>query len=398
MKLAALALMALVAGCADPALEEDLGGGDDSSVTDTADDSTDAGDDAGDAADSTDGADAGDGADDGDDASDGDDTGDDSGDDGGSALPDFHGRFGSPSIVRDTARLHAFFPIQGYQGRTVHVAHARSDDDGATWQRVGDALPRLGPGVKPGSAVWAPAAAKIGTKWVLYYSAVEKGTEQHFCVFRAYADRPGAAFTDDFAEPLVCPEGGKWAIDPYVVQDGAGDWWLEVRYDKPDHVNTISIRKLDATGRNFAPNSAWHELTRIKQGGWEEPVMENAAVVQLPVPGSAPHWFVFYSGGSYRNNTYAVGYADCGTSITGPCTKKTVTAPWLTSKADLKAFGPGTPTFWLDATGAQMMSVNTWKFSGGQENPDNQGQIMHTFEVHMNATAKPVATFVRRNE
>lgn len=378
MKHAVLAMMALVAGCAEPALEEDMGGGDDSTVTDDAvpTDDTNPGD----------GADPGDAGDPGD------------GGDGDSALPDFHGRFGSPSIVRDGARLHAFFPIQGYQGTTVHVAHARSDDDGATWQRVGDALPRLGPGVKPGSAVWAPAAAKIGSTWVIYYSAVEKGTEQHFCIFRAVADRPGAAFKDEFAEPLVCPEGGKWAIDAYAVQDGNGDWWLEVRYDKPDHVNTISIRKLDATGRNFAPGSAWHELTRIKQGGWEEPVMENAAVVQLPVPGGAPRWFVFYSGGSYRNNTYAVGYADCGTSITGPCVKKTIDAPWMKSMPDLKAFGPGTPTFWLDAQGKHMMTVNTWKFSGGQENPNNQGQIMHTFEVHMTANAKPVATFVRRNE
>lgn len=373
MKLIAVALAVLV-GCVGTTDgdNEDLGGGDDSTIGDPDTGLTDPG------------------------------TGlDTSGSDGeGSAsnLPEFHGRCGSPSIVRAGARLHAFFPIQGFQGHTVHVAHARSEDDGKTWLRVGDALPQLGPGVKPGSSVWAPAAAKIGNKWVLYYSAVEAGTEQHFCIFRAESDHPGDAFRDRHGSPIVCPGSGHWAIDPYLVQDSDGSWWLEARYDKADHVNTISVRKLDAAGVDFAAGSEWHELTRIGKGGWEEPVMENAALVQLPVPGAAPHWFVFYSGGSYRNNSYAVGYADCGTHITGPCTKKTVAEPWLDNNAGLKMFGPGTPTFWPDAQGAQMMTVNTWKFSGGQDSVDNHGQIMHTFEVHVNANGKPVSTFVRRNE
>src|SRR5262245_24221588 len=72
------------------------------------------------------------------------------------ALQPFHGRFGSPSIVRDGDTLHAYFPIQSYNGDTVHVAHARSDDDGATWLRVGDALPKLNRLAKQDGAVWAP--------------------------------------------------------------------------------------------------------------------------------------------------------------------------------------------------------------------------------------------------
>src|SRR3569623_2543659 len=59
------------------------------------------------------------------------------------SLPDFHGRFGSPTIVRDGDTLHAYFAIQAYDHERVNVTHARSDDGGATWLRVGDALPRL---------------------------------------------------------------------------------------------------------------------------------------------------------------------------------------------------------------------------------------------------------------
>jgi hypothetical protein len=109
-------------------------------------------------------------------------------------------------------------------------------------------------------------------------------------------------------------------------------------------------------------------------------------------------WFVFYSGGSYRDNSYGVGYADCGASINGPCVKKTVEKPWLSSRPELKMFGPGTPTFYRDPNGDVLMAVNTWKFSGGQDNPKNHGQIMHIFKVRVGANGKPIATFVRMVE
>jgi hypothetical protein len=61
-------------------------------------------------------------------------------------------------------------------------------------------------------------------------------------------------------------------------------------------------------------------------------------------------------------------------------------------------YGPGTPTFYRDDHVRTIMAVNTWKFSGGEENPRNTGQIMHEFEVHIAPNGKPVATFVRRVE
>jgi hypothetical protein len=61
-------------------------------------------------------------------------------------------------------------------------------------------------------------------------------------------------------------------------------------------------------------------------------------------------------------------------------------------------FGPGTPTFFKDANGDTIMAVNTWKFSGGQDNPKNHGQIMHMFEVHIGKDGRPVAKFLRMVE
>ena len=134
-----------------------------------------------------------------------------------------------------------------------------------------------------------------------------------------------------------------------------------------------------------------------RQGRLGRARMENAATVRLDANGEK-RWYVFYSGGSYRDDSYAVGYADCGTSINGPCTKKTVDKPWLASRPDLQMFGPGTPTFYRDGNGNVLMAVNTWKFSGGQSNPKNHGQIMHIFKVHIGEHGKPVATFVRMVE
>ncbi len=314
------------------------------------------------------------------------------------ALPMFHGRFGSPTIVRDGDQLHAYFAIQAFQGETQHVAHARSDDGGAHWLRIGDALPRLNDLAVQSGSVWAPGAARIDDDhWMLYYSAVRSGTEHHMCTYRAHASSPHGPFVDDYAGPLVCPDNGLWAIDPYPVRDAHGDWHLLARVDEPNGVNTISIRRLGEFGQHFVPGSDWVQLTRITKGSWEEPVMENAAIVRLDANGQK-RWFVFYSGGSYRDNSYGVGYADCGTGIDGPCTKKTPTKPWLSNRADLHMFGPGTPTFYRAANGDVLMAVNTWKFSGGQDNPLNHGQIMHIFKVRIGANGTPVATFVRMVE
>ncbi len=310
------------------------------------------------------------------------------------SLPEFHGRFGSPTIVKDGTTLHAYFAIQAYQGETVHVTHARSTDGGATWLRVGEALPQLNAGALQTGAVWAPGAAKIDDNhWMLYYTAQVAGTVSKMCTYRAHASNPDGPFVDDFDAPIICPDSTQWAIDPYPVKDAHGDWHLVARVDEPDGVNTIQIRELGTYGQHFAPGSKPVTLTRINKGGWEEPVMENAAMVRLD-----GRWYVFYSGGSYRNNSYGVGYADCGTSINGPCVKKTVAAPWLSSQPDIHMFGPGTPTFFRDGRGHRVMAVNTWEFSGGQDNPKNHGQIMHEFDVDIATNGKPVATFMRMVE
>lgn len=308
------------------------------------------------------------------------------------------GAYKSPTIARDGDTYHAYFAGDTVAGAHRNIPHATFTADG-NWSFVGDALPHLGtdafdgPGGYP---TWAPAIARVdATHWMLYYTAQLAGTEQKKCIWRAHASNPDGPFVDDYAGPIFCAEGTLWVIDPYVIKDAQGRWHLAARVDQPGGINTIQIRLLDAAAESFAAGSSWIEMTHNAPTSWEQPVLENAGVVRLAPPSGDPHWFVFYSGGAWDNNSYGVGYADCGTGINGPCTKKTPDGPWLATDASAGVYGPGTPTFYKDAAGDMMMSVQAWKHSGGKSNPQNKGQIMRTYKLTVSDAYKPTAQLVR---
>ena len=339
---------------------------------------------------------------------DGDPANDASGDDAApdDAAPDailhphgYIGAYASPSIVRGGTNFYAYFAADRVAGVHVNAPHATFTADG-NWTYVGEALPHLGaqafdgPGGYP---VWAPATAQIdATHWMLYYTAQLVGSVAKKCIWRAHASSAAGPFVDDYAGPIECADASLWAIDPYLVKDAQSTWHLAARIDEAGGVNTIQIRDLDAQGDQFATGSSWHQLTQNQPGSWEQPVLENAGVVRIAPPTGAPHWFVFYSGRSWDDNTYAVGYADCGTGINGPCTKKTPDGPWLATDASSGVFGPGTPTFYTDAASDLMMSVQAWQYAGGTGNPQNsKGQIMRTYKVTVSDAYVPTATLVR---
>ncbi|HUS30926.1 MAG TPA: family 43 glycosylhydrolase [Kofleriaceae bacterium] len=306
------------------------------------------------------------------------------------------GAYKSPTIVRDGSTYHAYFAADRVAGSHRAVPHATFTADG-NWHFEGDALPHLGAQAVDNEFVWAPAVAKISAdRWMLYYTAHLAGTVSKMCIWRAHATSPDGPFVDDYAGPLVCPNGTQWAIDAYVVKDGHGNWNLAVRYDLPGGINTIQLRELGPQGGAFAPGSEWSELVRNSPSSWEQPVLENAGIVRLTPPNGAAHWFVFYSGGAWDDNSYAIGYADCGPSIKGPCTKKTPNGPWLATDPSRKLYGPGTPTFYTSQSGKMLMSIQAWEFSGGKANDKNaKGQIMRTYAISVGDNYKPHVTLVR---
>jgi Glycosyl hydrolases family 43 len=321
----------------------------------------------------------------------------------GKSGPGFPGAYASPTIVRDGATYHAYFAQQSINGNHFHVPHGTFTADGK-WTLHGEALPKLGAHAKPDGVVWAPAVAKIDdTHWMLYYAADLEGTDQKKCIWRAHSSDAHGPFVDDYAGPIQCMDGSEWAIDPYLVQDGQGDWTLSARLDLPGGINTIQLRKLNASAQNYADGSDWKLLTRNSPGSWEQPVLENAGIVRLATPSGTKHWFVFYSGRAWADDSYAVGYADCGASIDGDdngagqprCTKMTPNAPWLDTDSSKKLFGPGTPTFYDDGAGNDVMSVQAWQYQGGKANKKNNGQIMQTYEIHIDESFAPHQRLLR---
>ena len=104
---------------------------------------------------------------------------------------------------------------------------------------------------------------------------------------------------------------------------------------------------------------------------------------------------MFYSARAWSNDSYAIGYSDCGTGINGPCTKQTPNGPWFKSNKAKGVFGPGTPTFYTDENGDVLMSVQAGEFSGGTSNPKNHGQIMRTYKITVDDQYKPHRMLVR---
>lgn len=321
------------------------------------------------------------------------------------------GPYKSPSIVRDGGTYHAYFAkttlsING-NSRTFNVPHATFDEKD-TWTKPREALPKLGKGAEPNGVVWAPAVGQIGPNhWMLYYTATLAGHGEKKCIWRAHATSGDGPFVDDYDGPLVCPPDSLWALDAYVVEDMRGHWVLGMRYDVGNGINTIRIRQLNDRGTHFEPGSDSMELTRNHEGSWDQHVMENAGIVRLAPPGGGPgHWYVFYSARHWDDDSYAIGVADCGTTLLdasrNTCKKLTPNGPWMRTNANDHLFGPGTPTFYGDGSGKKLMSIQAWRYSGGvapgsphlQENR-KQGQIMRTYTIGIDDDYEPHAKLER---
>jgi hypothetical protein len=308
----------------------------------------------------------------------------------------FQGAYASPQIVAANGKLHAYLARQKIGGTIIHTPHLVSDGTGQGWTYVGEALPKLGKGAEPNGSVWAPGAAKVdANRWVIFYTATVAGTQDKKCIWRAVSKDADGPFVDAHAGPIVCSGDSHWAIDAYLMHGPAGGLRMIARIDQGAGINTIQERLLDANGDAFASGSSWLKLTEIDPGSWEEPVMENAALALLPLAGgTTKHWMTFYSGGSYKDETYAVGYADCGDTLHAGCTKKTPKGPWLASDPALEMWGPGTPTFYEEG-GVDYMAVSGWRYKGGYSNPKNGNkQSLYTFRVTVNAAGVPTAHHV----
>ena len=189
--------------------------------------------------------------------------------------------------------------------------------DLATWTLVGHVFPS---GHWPGWAkqdFWAPEIHKVGAGYVVYFSA--RGGDGMLAIGAASATSALGPFTD-IGAPLI-HDATIGLIDASEINAPAGPYvlWKEDgnAIGKPTPINA---QPLAADGLSLT-GSPTRLITNDQ--AWEGAVTEAPFMVE-----ETGTFYLFYSGNSYANATYAVGVASAS-APTGPFTK--ASAPILVS-------------------------------------------------------------------
>ncbi len=202
----------------------------------------------------------------------------------------------------------------------------------------------------PRATTWAPNVARIGKRFVHYYATHVRGTKHKMCISVSRSKFPGKRFVDRTAHPLVCPSD-RGAIDPSYFQAPGGKRFLLWKGEQ-NHYNParIWITPLSADGVHLIGPSRL--LLQVQQP-WERRIIENPSMI-----GYKGRYYLFYSGGSYDDNSYATGYAICRTYV-GPCTRASA-SPLLTTGG--RVSGPGGGMAFYDSAMRLRLAYAAWDY------------------------------------
>lgn len=273
--------------------------------------------------------------------------------------------FPDPFVLPDHGRFLAYATnARGHQAN-VQMAESSNLIDWVPIRRAGrlhDAMPVLPSWARPGKT-WAPEVIRVGTTFVLYFTANERATDRQ-CVGVATSADPLGPFVSDAAEPLVCQRALGGTIDASPFRDADGSLYLLYKSDgnnpavlKPSQ---IFVQRLAPEG--LATTGPATTLLRNDKH-WEWRVVESPTMVRNPAGG----YTLFYSANHFgweadqRLSNYAMGYARCA-SVTGPCTKAAEN-PILHSyntPANGCLSGPGHQTV-FQAGGRQFLVFHAWQ-------------------------------------
>ncbi len=253
-----------------------------------------------------------------------------------------------PTDCPDPGVLHdgSTYVLTCTSGDAADAYPIYTSPDLATWTLVGHVFPS---GHWPSwakSDFWAPEIHAVDGHYVVYFSA--RGADGMLAIGAASATSALGPFTD-IGQPLV-HDASVGLIDaseitvssqPYVLfkQDG----------NAIGQPTPIQIQPLTADGLSLQSGSAATTLITNDQA-WEGAVTEGPFMVA-----QGGSYFLFYSGNSYANASYAVGVARAS-SPTGPFTK--ASGPILVT--DGAWVGPGHCSVVQTAAGDTAMIYHAW--------------------------------------
>ena len=227
-----------------------------------------------------------------------------------------------------------------------------------------DGMPALAPWVEEGRT-WAPEVMRVGSKWLLYYTA-RHGKRKVQCLGVAAADNPKGPFRDSSAEPVVCQYGEGGTIDANPFRDADGKLYLYYKSDGNAVGKTTYIwgQRLTDDGLKVTGDAVPLIQDDAK---WEWKLVEAPAMVRSP----AGAYQMFYSAAFFgwdpneRLSRYATGYATCAGPM-GPC-QDAPENPILNSFNDRQAgciSGPGHPAI-FQVGQRHFIAFHAWAATSG---------------------------------
>ncbi len=186
-------------------------------------------------------------------------------------------------------------------------------EDFYSWHFAANALVRPDPAL--GDTFWAPEVARHEGQFYLYYS-VGHGDKNHQLRV-AQAESPFGPY-QDLGISLINPEGCPFAIDPHPFQDDDGQWYLFYARDFLDTAGgragtALMVAKMDGMTRLvdegnvvLRARSDWQRFQKNRSmygRVWDWHTLEGPCVRKYE-----GHYYCFYSGGRWENETYGVDY------------------------------------------------------------------------------------------
>lgn len=211
-----------------------------------------------------------------------------------------------PGVVRDGSTYY----LSCTSGGAPNAFLIRSSTDLVHWTNVGAIFPT---GTKPKWTTgdfWAPEIHRVGTHWVAYYTA--RHTDGKLSIGAASADKPTGPFTD-LGQPLI-HDANMGMIDANKFDGADGTPYLVWKADGNASGKPTPIYGQRLSGDGMALTGTRQELITNDQA-WEGGVVEGPWVVLR-----GGRYYMFYSGNSYANGTYAVGVARASSPL-GPYVK-----------------------------------------------------------------------------
>jgi hypothetical protein len=211
----------------------------------------------------------------------------------------------------------------GRRYRVPFTIHGDSNVPTTSAKINGDALPRTGAWVAPGSGIWAPAAfyqpAAKGRGYYLLYTATHRADNGRKCIGVAWSSTAQGQFAPA-ATPLVCPtKGDRWALDADVATGPKGGVWFTwrdgQRADGPESALSVMRLKFDEHHRVSGASNP-RVIMRSNGLSWAH-FRDGAGVTVIENPALLYDngWYLFYSGNSWPTNYYATGIAWCGARL-----------------------------------------------------------------------------------